>query len=131
VARTGLALLGLVGADGGAAAIGGVMVLTGLGVGLVMQVMVLAAQNAAEYRDLGAATSAVAFLRQLGASAGVAVVGALITWRAGRAGSAEAYAEAVPPVLGLLAPLLALACGLALALPARPLRTTAHVEEKT
>lgn len=69
--------------------------------------------------------------RRLGASAGVAVVGALITWRAGRAGSAEANAEAVPPVLGLLAPLLALACGLAVALPARPFRTAAHVAEKT
>ncbi|GAA1637065.1 hypothetical protein GCM10009733_037730 [Nonomuraea maheshkhaliensis] len=118
------------------------MLLTGLGVGLVMQVMVLAAQNAVEYADLGTATSSVTFLRQIGASAGVALVGALITLRfpAGIPASVPsdlpesvrvAFAEAVPPVFAAMAPLLAVAFLLALALPARPLRTTAYAEEKS
>ncbi|GGO66343.1 MFS transporter [Nonomuraea cavernae] len=138
VAALGLALLPF--ADG-AAVFAAVMLLIGLGIGLVMQVMVLAAQNAVEYADLGTATSSVTFMRQIGASAGVALAGALITWRiagdlpvAGPAGLPEsvraAFAEAVPPVLGGMAPLLAVAFVLALVLPARPLRTTAYVEER-
>ncbi|GAA3531671.1 hypothetical protein GCM10022419_008350 [Nonomuraea rosea] len=148
VAGTALAAagLGLIGLAGGApVALAGAMLVTGLGVGLVMQVMVLAAQNAVEYEDLGTATSSVTFLRQIGASAGVALVGALITWRfsgvipatGSATGPAElpesvraAFAEAVPPVFAAMAPLLAVAFFLALALPARPLRTTAYVEEK-
>jgi hypothetical protein len=38
---------------------------------------------------------------------------------------ADAFGQAVPPVFGYDAPLL----GLALALPARPLRDTAHADE--
>ncbi|MBB6344500.1 MFS transporter [Nonomuraea muscovyensis] len=140
LATAGLGLLAF--ADGaGAAAIAGVMLLIGLGVGLVMQVVVTAAQNAVGHADLGTATSTVTFLRQVGASAGVALTGALITWRtAGDVSAADpaaglpdgvraAFAEAVPPVLGAMAPLMAVAFVLALALPARPLRTTAYVEE--
>jgi hypothetical protein len=37
----------------------------------------------------------------------------------------------VAPVFGLMALLLAMACVLAIALPARSLRTTAHVREKS
>ncbi|MFG1943705.1 MFS transporter [Nonomuraea sp. NPDC048826] len=137
LAATGLAVLPL--ATGNAAGLAGVLLLIGLGVGLVMQVMVMAAQNAVEYADLGAATSSVTFLRQIGASAGVALVGALITWRfaggmpdAGAqldAGARAAFAEAVPPVFAAMSPLLGVAFLLALALPARPLRTTAHAQE--
>jgi MFS family permease len=129
LAALGLALLGVVGAQGGVIAIGGLMLLIGLGVGLVMQVMVLVSQNAVPYADLGAATSSVTFLRQIGASIGVAVVGALITWRLAAAGTRAGFAEEIPLVFALMAPLLAVAFGLAVTLPARPLRTTAHVEE--
>ncbi|MQA27094.1 MAG: MFS transporter [Micromonosporaceae bacterium] len=130
LAAIGLALFGLLGKDSDPAVIGGVMLLVGLGVGLVMQVMVLAAQNAVSYQDLGAATSTVTFLRQVGASIGVAVVGALITGGFG-AGEppAAAVAERAPLVFGLMSPLLAVAFLLALVLPSRPLRTTAHVKE--
>jgi EmrB/QacA subfamily drug resistance transporter len=131
VATGGLALLAILGAGSGATAIGGVMLLIGLGVGLVMQVMVLAIQNAVEHRDLGTATSSVTFFRQIGASAGVALVGALISWRfTDQAPAAVAFAEAVPQVFALMVPLLALAFVLALALPARPLRTSSYVKEK-
>lgn len=137
LAAAGLAVLPL--AAGDAAALAGVLALIGLGVGLVMQVMVLAAQNAVAYADLGTATSSVTFLRQIGASAGVALVGALITWRfaGGMPGAGApldtaaraAFAEAVPPVFAAMSPLLGVAFLLALALPARPLRTTAHAQE--
>ncbi len=96
-----------------------------------MQVMVLAAQNSVEYADLGTATSSVTFLRQIGASAGVALVGALITWRTTGSQLPAAFAEAAPPVFAAMAPLLGVAFLLALALPARPLRTTAYAEEKS
>jgi MFS family permease len=135
-----------------------VLLLVGCGVGLTMQVLMLVAQNAAPHADLGAATSAVTFLRQIGASVGVAAIGAVITSRFAarlpaevaerppgggaatsaadlaalppgvRADVAAAFGAAVPPVFGFVAPLLAVAFLLALALPARPLRDTAHVD---
>ncbi|MEV6030229.1 MFS transporter [Nonomuraea sp. NPDC052116] len=138
VAAAGLGLIGLAGRD--PLALAGAMLVTGLGVGLVMQTMVLAAQNAVEYADLGTATSSVTFLRQVGASAGVALVGALITLRSGISATnpsnvpdsmRDAFAAAVPPVFAAMAPLLAVAFFLALALPARPLRTTAYAEERS
>ena len=53
----------------------------GLGLGLVMQVLVLAVQNAVDYEDLGAATSGATFFRSIGASFGVAVLGTVFTGR--------------------------------------------------
>nr|WP_265579847.1 MFS transporter [Streptomyces spongiae] len=47
----------------------------GLGLGLVMQVLVLIVQNAVPYEDLGVATSGATFFRAIGASFGVAVFG--------------------------------------------------------
>ncbi|MBB1245504.1 MFS transporter [Streptomyces durbertensis] len=49
----------------------------GLGLGLVMQVLVLIAQNAVDYADLGVATSGVTFFRSVGAAIGVSVFGAI------------------------------------------------------
>lgn len=51
--------------------------LLGLGIGMVMQVLVIAAQNAVEYRDLGTATSAAALFRMIGGSVGVSLFGAI------------------------------------------------------
>ncbi|BBA97163.1 putative major facilitator transporter [Actinacidiphila reveromycinica] len=51
----------------------------GLGLGLVMQVLVLAVQNAVGYEDLGAATSGTTFFRSIGASFGVSVFGTVFT----------------------------------------------------
>jgi hypothetical protein len=53
------------------------MAVVGLGIGLVMQVLVLAVQNAVEFRDLGTATSANTFFRSMGGAFGVAVYGAI------------------------------------------------------
>ncbi|MGV9247022.1 DHA2 family efflux MFS transporter permease subunit [Streptomyces sp. NPDC003710] len=55
----------------------------GLGLGLVMQVLVLIVQNAVSYQDLGVATSGATFFRSIGASFGVAVFGAIFAGRLG------------------------------------------------
>ncbi|MFE7772577.1 DHA2 family efflux MFS transporter permease subunit [Streptomyces sp. NPDC057445] len=49
----------------------------GAGIGLVIQVLVLAAQNSVSYADLGVATSGSTFFRSIGASFGVAVFGTI------------------------------------------------------
>ena len=57
------------------------MGVVGLGIGLVMQVLVLAVQNAVEARDLGVATSATSFFRSMGGAFGVALFGSIFTSR--------------------------------------------------
>jgi EmrB/QacA subfamily drug resistance transporter len=49
----------------------------GLGLGMVMQVLVLAAQNAVPYKLLGVATSGSTLFRQIGGSIGVSIFGAI------------------------------------------------------
>ena len=55
------------------------MLVLGLGLGLVFQVLVIAVQNAMEYRNLGAATSDATFFRAIGGSFGTAVFGAIFS----------------------------------------------------
>jgi EmrB/QacA subfamily drug resistance transporter len=57
----------------------GYMLVVGLGLGLVMQVLVLAAQNAVDYRLLGVATSGATLFRQVGGAIGVSAFGAIFT----------------------------------------------------
>ena len=57
------------------------MVVLGVGIGLVMQVLILATQNSVPVRDLGVATSSVNFFRSVGGSVGVALFGALFNAR--------------------------------------------------
>lgn len=79
---------------------------------------------------LGTATPSVSFLRQVGASTGVAVAGAVITARLSEQVPPQvSLSQAVSLIFALMVPLLAVAFGLATVLPARPLRTTAHVKE--
>jgi EmrB/QacA subfamily drug resistance transporter len=52
--------------------------LMGLGIGATFPVLLIATQNAAEPRDLGVATSTIAFSRQLGASFGAAIFWSII-----------------------------------------------------
>jgi DNA-binding MarR family transcriptional regulator len=49
----------------------------GAGLGLVMQVLVVAVQNAVPYEELGTATSGTSFFRMIGGSFGTAVFGAI------------------------------------------------------
>jgi DNA-binding MarR family transcriptional regulator len=55
------------------------MFVLGVVLGMVMQVLVLAVQNAVEYRDLGTATSAATFFRTIGSCIGVAAFGTVFT----------------------------------------------------
>ncbi|HZT15485.1 MAG TPA: MDR family MFS transporter [Gaiellaceae bacterium] len=60
------------------------MLVLGLGLGMTMQVLVLAAQNAVDYRFLGVATSGSTLFRQIGGSIGVSVFGAIFANELGR-----------------------------------------------
>ena len=55
------------------------MIVLGLGLGMVLQVLVIAVQNAVDYKDLGTATSGATFFRSIGASFGVAIFGAIFS----------------------------------------------------
>ncbi len=57
------------------------MLVLGLGLGCVMQVLILAVQNAVDRRDMGVATSSTAFFRTLGGAFGTAIFGAVLTAR--------------------------------------------------
>ncbi|UGY91167.1 MFS transporter [Streptomyces gobiensis] len=69
----------------------------GLGLGLVMQVLVLIVQNAVDYRDLGVATSGASFSRSIGASVGVAVFGTIFTNKLGPRLETALEGEPLPP----------------------------------
>ena len=62
-------------------AITGFMFVLGLGLGLVMQVLVLAVQNAVDYSDLGVATSGATLFRSMGGALGTSVLGAIFANR--------------------------------------------------
>jgi EmrB/QacA subfamily drug resistance transporter len=49
----------------------------GLGMGMVMQVLILAVQNSVDYEDLGVATSGATMFRSIGGALGVAIFGAI------------------------------------------------------
>ncbi|MEV6418381.1 MFS transporter [Streptomyces sp. NPDC051662] len=68
----------------------------GLGMGLVMPVLILAVQNAVPPADLGTATSANNYFRQIGGSVGAAIFGTLFANRL-----ADALADRVPAGSGL------------------------------
>ncbi len=53
------------------------MFVFGIGMGLIMQVLVVAVQNAVSYKELGVATSSATFFRMIGGSFGTAVFGAI------------------------------------------------------
>ncbi|MFC4338045.1 MDR family MFS transporter [Salininema proteolyticum] len=126
--------------------------LLGVGMGLIMQNLVLAVQNAFPQSEVGTATSANNFFREIGATVGVAVVGALfanrLTDRLAELGGGlnggntesitpdlvqqlpeqlkapviDAYSDALLPVFGALAPVLVVAIVLAVFLPNRTLQ---------
>ena len=73
----GLYLMSLIGVATGAWAMAAYMVVFGLGLGLILQVLTVAVQNAVPYEELGTATSGVTFFRMIGGSFGTAVFGAI------------------------------------------------------
>jgi EmrB/QacA subfamily drug resistance transporter len=61
------------------------MLVVGVGIGLVMQVLVLVVQNDARPENMGVATSTATFFRSVGGSFGVAIFGAIFASRLGDA----------------------------------------------
>lgn len=72
------------------------MAVLGAGVGLVMPVLILAVQNAVRPADLGTATSANNYFRQIGGSVGAAIFGTLFADRL-----ADSLADRIPAGAGL------------------------------
>jgi hypothetical protein len=81
IMAVGLVLLSRLDVDTSTAVSGFYMLVLGLGLGCVIQVLVLAAQNAVDYKYLGVATSGSTLFRQIGGSIGVAVFGAIFANR--------------------------------------------------
>ncbi|MET9442863.1 MDR family MFS transporter [Streptomyces sp. NPDC006610] len=81
VTTLGLLLLQELDENSSDLAISGCFLVFGLGLGLVMQVLVLIVQNAVSYQDLGVATSGATFFRSIGAAFGVAVFGTIFANR--------------------------------------------------
>ncbi|GLZ41070.1 MDR family MFS transporter [Actinokineospora sp. NBRC 105648] len=74
-----LALFATVDVDTSKTATALYMVLLGIGMGCLMQTSTLIAQNSLEPRDIGAGTGASMFLRNMGSSLGVSLLGAIYT----------------------------------------------------
>jgi EmrB/QacA subfamily drug resistance transporter len=81
ITAVGLALLSTLGSDTPYWRAALFMLTLGVGIGLVMQVMVLAMQNSVDPRDMGVATSSAAFFRSLGGTFGTALFGTILTNR--------------------------------------------------
>ncbi|WP_229844889.1 MFS transporter [Streptomyces cinnamoneus] len=75
------------------------MAILGVGIGLALPVLVLAVQNSVHPADLGTATSANNYFRQIGGSIGAAVFGTLFAHRL-----SASLAVELPPRAGLPAP---------------------------
>jgi len=75
----GLFLMSRIGETTGAWTMAAYMLVFGLGLGLVLQVLTVAVQNAVPYEELGTATSGVTFFRMIGGSFGTAVFGAIFS----------------------------------------------------
>jgi EmrB/QacA subfamily drug resistance transporter len=130
------------------------MMLLGAGLGLVMQVLVIAVQNTAPHGDLGVATSSSMLFRLIGGSIGTAVLGAIFANRvmagvakvagpgavpehtslspallahmpaATRALYAQAFAHAIDAVFVVAATVSLVSFVLCWMMPAKPLRET-------
>src|SRR5262245_4136105 len=81
IAAVGLGLLSTLDPHTSTFTAGVFMFVLGLGLGLVMQVLVLAVQNAVPYEELGVATSGATLFRSMGGALGTAVLGAIFTNR--------------------------------------------------
>nr|WSW68530.1 MFS transporter [Streptomyces sp. NBC_00995] len=78
---TGLFLLSTMDTDTTRFTSGIYMAVLGAGMGFLMQITMLVAQNSVELKDMGVASSSTTLFRTLGSSFGVAIMGALFTGR--------------------------------------------------
>jgi EmrB/QacA subfamily drug resistance transporter len=98
----GMLLLSRVDAHTGQGTVSLDMVVLGLGLGLVMQVLVLAVQSSVGRGDLGVATSAATFFRSVGGSIGTAIFGAVFSNRLSANLAHDLPAQALAQVGGSL-----------------------------
>ena len=83
VMTVGLLLLSRLGVGSSTWTASAYMLVVGLGIGMVMQVLILAVQNSVDHRLMGVATSGAMLFRQIGGSIGVALFGAIFANRLG------------------------------------------------
>ena len=79
IMTVGLGFFATIGGSTSSVKIAAYMVILGAGIGLVMQILVTAVQNAVDTSDIGAATAGANFFRSIGGSFGTAIFGALYT----------------------------------------------------
>jgi EmrB/QacA subfamily drug resistance transporter len=96
VMTIGLGLLATLDTETSAVRVATDMLILGLGLGMVMQVLILAVQNAVDYENLGVATSGATLFRAIGGSIGVSLFGAIFS-----AGLAAGLAGKFPSGSGL------------------------------
>ena len=138
VAALGMYLLSSLDASTGSGVAALHMLVLGLGLGMVMQVLVLATQNAVSYEQLGVATSGATLFRSIGGSLGTALLGAIFTARltadlpAGAGPDDPAYVPAFTAAMDdvfLVGTAVVLAAfALSWLIPERPLRTTVETD---
>ncbi|GAB4050755.1 MDR family MFS transporter [Catellatospora paridis] len=81
VMTVGMLLLGTIDHTTSVSLVSVYMAVLGIGVGLLMQNLVLAAQNDVPAHDLGVTTSVLTFFRSMGSAVGVSALGAVMTAR--------------------------------------------------
>jgi MFS family permease len=81
ILTVGMFLLSLLGVDTPPWVASVYMVVVGVGLGLVMQVLVLAVQNDARPEEIGVATASATFFRSMGGAFGVALFGTIFATR--------------------------------------------------
>lgn len=77
----GFALLGTIDHTTSLVVIGIYIAIVGLGTGMLMQNLVLAVQNTVSVKNIGAASSSVAFFRTFGGAIGVSILGSILAAR--------------------------------------------------
>jgi EmrB/QacA subfamily drug resistance transporter len=77
----GLYLMSRLGVDSSKVLVGTSVGVLGIGLGMTMQTLILAAQNSVGRADMAATTSGVAYFRTMGGTIGVAAFGAILTSR--------------------------------------------------
>ncbi|MEV4812818.1 MDR family MFS transporter [Micromonospora avicenniae] len=81
IMTAGMVLLGTIDARTSVVVLSIYMAVLGIGVGMLMQNLVLAAQNDVPAQELGAATSVLTFFRSMGGAIGVSALGAVLANR--------------------------------------------------
>ncbi|MBW8485867.1 MDR family MFS transporter [Actinomadura parmotrematis] len=97
VAAAGVFLLSRISPDTGQATALLFMVVVGLGLGCLVQLLVVVAQNAVDRRDLGSVTASAGLFRILGGAVGAGVFGAILNARLPDAVAAHVPRGALPP----------------------------------